>query len=477
MKMATSTTTIMDVSDDCLRETFKYFQTHDLEIVVDVCRRFKRLAEERFSRLKSKNFVFGNIYHECTSKENRLQETAKFFRDFGVFFERIFASCEENGVTNYAEKFIELLNRYCSKNLIHLELWHMKQNDDNVHKMQVPLQHLQHLNLKECTLSEIFLQKLALWSPELVSLQLVDIKTLNPECFIGLHQSYPKLERILFEKVDMTNSDIEHFIKLNSQLKAISLIQCQNLNDDIIPVAAKYLPKIETFTFYVDTLTEHWTENFKQLSNLNGLNHLAMASMASETPILDLSEIGLVKLPLETLLLRNFDIQNDNDNFTIEISKLKKLNKLVVSSVNGLCAHHVLDICKNLGDLSVLYLKSVAFMLSTDDLLQLVRNAENLTEIFHIETDKQPAICIPVDTYVKIVDIIQARSDQKYLELKSNCYCFHSVPDELIEKYKNCFKHIYGSGKNTESEMVTDEDTDTEEETAEAIVVDDQAEA
>lgn len=449
---APSTTTILGLNDDCLRALFQYFNVHDLDAVVDVCSRFKSLAKERFASLKSKGFLFGNIYHKCSSTENRFHQTAKFFRDFGAFVEQIIASCEEIEVPNYAAKFIELLDHYCSEKLNLLELWHLNMNAAIEQKMQTPLQHLQSLFLKQCSLTESFLQQLPSRSPKLKSMLLVDIEISSAECFIGLQQNYPALERVLFENVGMCGSDIEGFFKSNPQLKTINVEKCQKLDDDIIPMLAKHVPTIEGLYLHFDESTDHLKENMKHLSVLTNLSELALASTTIESTMLDVCEIGFSKMPLETLLLHNFNVGNNVRDFANEISKLEHLKTLELWSVDGLNDAHIVDICENLSELCKLSLRDLKFVMSTESLTQILRKAVKLDMICHTKPGGEGKKCIDSVTYKTIVSIIQQRDGQKLLELKSDCYCFHSITKELIEAHQNFFKYICASEITTDSE-------------------------
>lgn len=456
-----STTTIFELNDDCLRDLFQYFNAHDLDAVVDVCSRFRSLAKERFSSLKSKGFVFGNIYHKCSSNENRFYQTAKFFRDFGAFVEQIIASCKEIEVPNYAAKFIELLERYCSEKLVLLEIWHLDMDADIEQKMRNPLEHLQSLVLKKCSLTESFLKQLPSLSPRLKSMLLVDIETSGAECLIGLQQNYAALERVLFENVGMCGSDIEGFFRSNPQLKTINLENCRKLDDDIIPMLATHVPNIEGLYLHFDQLTDHLKENLKHLSALKSLSELALASTTIDTKILDVCEIGFSEIPLETLLLHNFNVGDNVRNFAAEISKLVHLKTLELWSVDGLNDAHIVDICEKLSELRKLSLRDLKFVMPIENLTQIIRKAEKLDMFCHTKNGSEFKKCIDSDTYKTIVSIIQGREGKRFSKLKSDCYCFHSIPKELMEAHKNYFKHIRASEISTDPEKIDDVEQDT----------------
>lgn len=461
-----STTSILKLNDDCLRDLFRYFNAHDLDAIVDVCSRFRGLAKERFASLQSKGFLFGNIYHKCSSNENRFHQTAKFFRDFGAFVEQIIASCKEIEFPNYAVKFIDLLDRYCSEKLKLLEIWHLDMDAEIEQKLATPLEHLQSLVLKKCSLTESFLKQLPTRSPRLKSILLVDI---SAKCFIGLQRAYPSLERVLFDNVDMSVNDIEGFFKSNPQLKTINLEKCQQLDDGIIPMLAEHVPKIEGLYLNFDNFTDHLKESMKHLSALKSLIELALASTKTETTMLDVCEIGLSEMPLETLLLHNFNVQCSRD-FAAEISKLKHLKTLELWSVDGLNADHIVDICEHLGQLCKLSLRDLKFVMSLENLTEILRRTRKLDMICHTKNGSEGKKCIDSDTYTTIVGIILDRSEKRCLELQSDCYCYHSIPNELIEAHKNCFKHIFASERTRDMAEGDDMESETIEYAADESV-------
>lgn len=462
------TTEIMDLNDDCLRYIFNEFGTHDLGAVVDVCRRFRAFAKERFAALETKCFVFGNIFHKCKSTEKSLQTTAKFLRDFGAFFEQIYVSFEGEEQPNYATKYIELLKRHTSEELRLLEFWHLDMNDEIVESMRVPLEHLHTLNLKKCSLTESFLRNLSLWAPQLELLKLVDVSVPTPERFIGLHQNHPMLERIVFGNMDVSGSDIERLITSNPQLKQVSFDMCPNLNDDIIPMVAKHLPKLELFLLHVANATDQLTENMKHLSEMDCLGFLSISFNAAEAVMLDLREIGIAKMPLETLLLHKFTVgDGEAASFVAEISKMRHLKKLTLVSVGGLYPANILDICKSLEELTMLTLKDSGFVLTADYLSKIICSASKLEDMTHIEKHDEERMCecvTPVE-YTNLVRSIQDRRESKCLELRSNIYCFHSVPDEMMNAHQSCFKNVFVCGAHAETITLGEDEEESDTET------------
>lgn len=70
-------------------------------------------------------------------------------------------------------------------------------------------------------------------------------------------------------------------------------------------------------------------------------------------------------------------------------------------------------------------------------ILKMVMNDDNDEEMMNDEEDKQT---IDVDTYKKMVNMVETRPHKSYLEIKSHFYDKPQIPQELIKSHKNTFE-------------------------------------
>lgn len=445
--MTSHSTTILDLNDDCLRTIFRYLNSADLNIVVDVCGRFRSFARERFSSLPIKSFAFREVEDAC-----ELQKRWKFFRDFGPYVKEVYAAFSiDKWTSTYPARFADMLSRSCSENLTSLQLWELHISDEIAGKLRPVLQHLQNLGLKNCSMRRTFLRQLPRRSPELRELKLVNFEAPSSKFFVGLHQNYAQLEKIEFENVNVKSKDIARILKSNPQLKTLLLTRCQYLDDGVFPIVAKYVPQIEL----LELRTEHSVDpaNLQHLSQMKNLKYFSLSTFGP-CPVLSLAEIDFAST-LENLSLYNCDVFGRADQFVDRIKKLPKLRHLMLLNVTGLTVPHILDICHNLPDLSNLFLSNNGFTLSVDNLIQILRVADKLARLFHSQYEDEmdeivmdgrtflipsqaQKLRIDIATFKTMVDLIGKRR-QKHLELNSNLYQI-DVPDYLIKMHENCLK-------------------------------------
>lgn len=119
-----SSTSILDLNDDCLREVFGELELSDLCTTADVCTRFRLIAQESFKASDHRKLKLNALCRNDDNQQNRLHQIAKFLRHFGAFVE----SMDANGSHNYGlhqindNRIVELISRYCSASLTKLKL-------------------------------------------------------------------------------------------------------------------------------------------------------------------------------------------------------------------------------------------------------------------------------------------------------------------------------------------------------------------
>lgn len=139
----------------------------------------------------------------------------------------------------YRRAVIDLLLKYCSGTLIELTLVNIKFTYGITILTRPLFERLQKLDLGECRFSELSLEMLPLWAPELRELNLIYYNPCEEESehesrFNFLHQPFPKLTRISLTRVpDLRNHDVGEMLKLNYQLKAITSNECKHIDGHV----------------------------------------------------------------------------------------------------------------------------------------------------------------------------------------------------------------------------------------------------
>lgn len=195
-----STTTIQDLNDDVLRETFR----RGLCTVADVCSTFKRNAVAEFSTRNKDEYIGLSFGGNGLSKQS-----LPMLRDFGsvIRFLRVFF----NGKVHSAQ-IVEFIVQYCGKTLKGLFMQNFMFSINLISKLQ-PL----HSQLQEMTNHEGF------WESEQTAVDMFsscrEVRTMSFSLDFPLRGNIPKLTSLsmsFFYNVD--ERSIENFLKENPQL-------------------------------------------------------------------------------------------------------------------------------------------------------------------------------------------------------------------------------------------------------------------
>lgn len=200
----------------------------------------------------------------------------------------------------------------------------------------------------------------------------------------------------------------------------------------------------------------------EMLQNMENLKELSYPSSDAENvlPAYDAEELERTNIcfdacktevsehvPLEYLLLHRLDARGCVDHLMVGISKLKKLITLELVNIHRLKAAHIVAICKHCSELYWIILRAnKRLLLSVDNLLEMMENAEKLQHIQYlyedeVELPEGDKMNIDADTYTKFVNIVKNRpeSNKTFVEISSNV-CNVNISDELIESHINYFE-------------------------------------
>lgn len=469
---ASSTTTIAELNDDCLREVFEHLHARELHVIADVCTRFREIAREYVK------------FMDLNAEDIPLKRIPSILRNLGAGLVEISIGFDEYP-KEYHVQIIELLVRYCNPKSEQLAFWSLDITHSIAFKMQALLRHLCKLEFYKCAFSEHFMKMLPKWSPNMKELIVADFED-HDLSSKGFFQNFPKLEKIeLINGSNVQNADIEGIISHNPQLKKIKLILCPNLDDRIFQSIAEHLPRIEKL--HIRHVQPTDGTNAKYLSQLHNLKSLFIRNVFGDEDHagagLKIWEIDFANLPLEYLGIQSFHLCVKSDRFILAISQLKNLKYLDIDFMYGLTVSHILDICKQHSELTKLGLVgNTNLVLSVDDLLAIVQNAEKLEYLGYSferergqdeenaeeeeeavgddeedsgeepenvgEENEEPGeeenvrFCIDVEAFKKFVNIVRTRRHKTRLMIWSSIYEEIKVPDNLIKLHAESLEII-----------------------------------
>lgn len=423
---STSSTAFSDLNDDCLLEVFKHLHLTGLCSAADVCRRFRQNAQHHFASPIFKNDVLHvsafklhltaptvslstEIREICWQRgrfRQALLQVSKLLRNFGFLVKSIkVCGCsfkpgqpKSKPKSKFEKNIFGLISLYCTGSLTELSVVSCDITVETGNTLRPMFLHLHKLSLISCRCSKIFGQTLSFWSPEIRQLKFeTNILISDHRWFRNiddvLRQSFPKL--MFFSLRDMSsikNDDLEEFLKLNTQLKKIRLIGCRKIDVGCFKSMATHVPDIEAIHIGTTRITYGNEQNLESLGKLKRLNTLKLynslegylSHRVSRTFVTSvLHVIDEYNVPLQHLHVHCDSRFERTEQVVDAILKLKTLRTLSLTDIPRLKMAHILRICKHLGELSELQLQRIEFVISAEDLLEIIKCAPKLQSLYY----------------------------------------------------------------------------------------------
>lgn len=428
-----SSTRILDLNDDVLREVFWNINDLDIGAVADVCTTFRRIAEPLFSSRFQQNSLSIHIPLTRTRETFDLRPLHSLLRRFGksmksldIFF--------FNGNPVYCLRVMKMVDRYCGDQLKELLLFNCGFTADLMPILRSMLSRIQTLRLEGCRFGEESIgneaSEIFSFCSELRTLWIEYPKHLN----WAVRVKCPKLESfaVVLDRA-ITNKTIGRILELNPQLKEIKIQRCIAITSQIIPSITRYAPRIEKITICFVETSHDFARNLKHLKSLTLLNSLDLGCAGERiSPVIN--ELAAANIPLETLkIMRSVS----DDELVMAIANLRRLKKLRLERNTNMKAFDVLMIAKNLDELTELSIEVKEF--TGNDLLETIRNAPKLRKLeLSIFTEYKAAI-LDSNWYMEIRGVIATRKENSALEIilgKSMV----NVPDKLLKANHHLLK-------------------------------------
>lgn len=151
-----NTTNVLELNDDCLQEVFELLDPDSLSVVADVCTRF---------RTNAVNSARSNVKQLIWKHPISVHDYSKL-RNFGASIKTVEVCCcgscslapsqceffEIKNTTEFLQKHIELLNRYCNEEAIELKIIYADITDEIAILMMPLLARVRKLEFKYCFL-------------------------------------------------------------------------------------------------------------------------------------------------------------------------------------------------------------------------------------------------------------------------------------------------------------------------------------
>lgn len=311
VKTDKSSTTLMDLNDDCLDQIFGYLNYEDVLSASQVCVRFQDRARDVFKR-KKHNVQLFTI--KASASKQLLRHIGPALLKLEIFF------CDDV-IKN--QQTIDIVTKYCLDNLTEITLHCLTKRN----KLRKSFSRVNKVTLSFCDLVGRF--KLIKWFPNLTSLTYHYTKNLKK----FMKQNIPSMHTLNINYVT-TPSETTTMLLSNPQIKSLSLNFVSHgggmIQRSLITAIDEALPDLQTLNLIVDRVRcfgiEYEPLHFKNLKAFKIENY---AEFPNNTLI---DHLAISDESLERLQLRFSDSASDSHSYRCA-TRYKKLRELQVMPV------------------------------------------------------------------------------------------------------------------------------------------------
>lgn len=392
-----SSTTILDLNDECLMKIFDNFDLFELSTVAGVCSRFKLVAEECFRTSTKTSLALSDIEREYDTLQQIVGRATRILRCFG---NQIVAFRETHVVLSkfneepkasremYRHCIIELLARYCGESLIDLTLSTIDLTE-GIPTMLLPLlERLRKLTIEKCSMSKLMLKLLPFVCGELREFSLLNIsnkwtdkyhdRLFEPMVANPLYEPFCKLEKIVFhDMANLKKIDVEEILVFNPGMREIRVTSCPQISGQIMDVIVELAENVEILHIEIGYAIAYLPSPSIDFGRLKNLWSLTLRIPSVEQMVDSVWQIAAANIPLTHLELKRANIYRFNERLLDGIVRMDALQSLKLTDVNGLLEPQILEICEKCTSLEQLSLET-GYNWKSSAILRVVENARKL---------------------------------------------------------------------------------------------------
>lgn len=408
---------LLHLTDVCLQKLFELVDIDDLCRLTNVCKRFRKIAEQ----------VFGEHHNGKFDVDDSTYEKSAFRRvlcKFGLLMKSIDASEVYGGID------VNDIVKCCGTNLDSLELNAVQIDCDIVKSMFC---RLTILGLYMCD----FTGNANSLFQNCSQLERLMFDPKDACRFVA--QKYPKLEYLTFDcGLAMGFTVIAPLLELNPQLKCLNLMaQSSDYFISAIVKSTKNLERLRMRQGMMATTPEQQTRGvFLQLSKLHKLIWLSMTAYGETYgkllgPLMD--AFAKENVLLEYLDVNQFEI---NSKDIKSIQKIKTMETLILNKIKKAAESDLIALTAELPYLSTLHLyfvDRVKPFITTEGLTKMIDNAKRLEYVALVDVRK---LKINRKIYDDLLKAVENRTEKINLTIHivgCQSTCAIDVPQTILE--------------------------------------------
>lgn len=391
---------LLNMPVDCLEAIMRQLELKDLCSMAGVCLHFKALASEVFkSKWKNLHLIVNNV-----------RDMQELFLCFAPEIKSICIKPSDGLRRSQHNSILNVLVQHCSGTLTHLEMhnFSFETNSQIIRESYPLLCGLQKLILRKCTVSV----KWFVPCRQLVELELIDTHvTYNG----AQYQSCEELKTLrIYGSKTWVGYGLHLFLDQNHQLKTLEVLPLLSSSNRSYSSYGEIFYCVPTSIENLSTVPAERTRlnhlvSLKTL-RLEAAHHNQYAAML----INGLNNATLERLELD---LNYFRIDTQNAE---AIGRLRKINTLKLHCSSGCSSTDLLEMVKNLNDLSDLVLSTHTNQLSAPNVLTLIERNPNLQLLclsFADNGDSGHKLQMNDQIYREMHDVVWRRRNGKSLRM------------------------------------------------------------
>lgn len=402
---SSSATKFYDLNDHCILEILERVTILDLCAIKNTCKRFDALADYFFKMAyKALNFNDWNIkgsFQLISEEEMRTILTA-----FGPDIDSITVNAE-----NFAPEskvVLKIINEFCGGPRMHyFKMVKFVIDEETVERCDRLWPTIEQLTIDKCYADDSVIEALIRKCTSLTQLEM--IRQMNTDGHCLLHE-FPNLQGFSLRSND--NFDLEcvrTFLEKNPQLRTLSLIGCNFVDDEIFEMIADNLVNLEALYIRVVHVTSSFEANLENLLRLQSLRKLEFN--CGLRPIVSFVQGLAMTNRIESLGISSAE-------FTPELNgalcNLKNLQVLKLMSMYDGQVNSIKSLAQQLPKLKELHLIECDIF-DIEQIIEFIEHAPQLEKLVVIQCSK----ILPMDgeQFKRLADSCQKRLDKLQLSL------------------------------------------------------------
>lgn len=438
----------MDLNDHCLLDIFQYLPSYDMCAVKDTCHRFRELAEKQMEVFyKSEEFILSNRSRSAFNSQ------IKAFRKFCSVFTKLNISIEGPNWHNDNDLIFASM-RNSNPKLDSLTLTgtdfetarsRLRQFFRNLRKIKFEYSS----NEFRCDIRrEEIVKDICKACKNVEEISFGAKVSAMGSCYQGifLQQKFGNVRALELSEVrELDLNNLKLFLKLNPNVKKLSIKRCVRLKDFSDLNLTRYAPNIEGVSvhFHLADLLENENTLMHQVNELSQLEHLKYLALDTcRTDITKLISSIAQRNSLVFLSLANVSFKI-NEGFAKAFSnmnnlKVLRLNIIIYDTSNKTFKDFYKILCKNLVNLEELHLFD--YQMIIPQLEDIIGNCIHLKKLYLSSADHLYRESLDADTYIDLCKIRRRNKANSRLTIfLENCYSSKTltalIPYYVLESF------------------------------------------